>query len=159
MVLLSYLQYCLIETMNQVISLLPTLQMKGRWESDINGWFPFTYSQNWSCYLQNRINMFSLPVPTLIYLWEIYIFPGLVCLFCWRKYVDRSWEYINHSQTHECGNWDWGRAIPRKEVHKRDFPCSVLPQRDHHSSFFPPTYSLRGTISPTPSLLPTVSES
>ncbi len=28
------------------------------------------------------------------------------------KYVDRSWEYINRSQTHECGNWDWGRAIP-----------------------------------------------
>jgi hypothetical protein len=25
--------------------------------------------------------------------------------FCWRKYVDRSWEYINRSQTHECGNW------------------------------------------------------
>jgi hypothetical protein len=22
------------------------------------------------------------------------------------KYVDRSWEYINCSQTHECGNWD-----------------------------------------------------
>jgi hypothetical protein len=28
------------------------------------------------------------------------------------KYVDRSWEYINRSQTHECRNWDWGRAIP-----------------------------------------------
>ncbi len=22
------------------------------------------------------------------------------------KYVDRSWEYINGSQTHECRNWD-----------------------------------------------------
>ncbi len=21
------------------------------------------------------------------------------------KYVDRSWEYLNGSQTHECGNW------------------------------------------------------
>jgi hypothetical protein len=28
------------------------------------------------------------------------------------KYVDRSREYINRSQTHECGNWDWGRAVP-----------------------------------------------
>ncbi len=37
-------------------------------------------------------------------LWEIYLFPGWVCLFCCRKNVDRSWEYINHSQTHECGN-------------------------------------------------------
>ncbi len=26
--------------------------------------------------------------------------------------ADPSWEYINRSQTHECGNWDCGRAIP-----------------------------------------------
>jgi hypothetical protein len=26
---------------------------------------------------------------------ELYtVFPRWVCLFCWRKYVDRSWEYI-----------------------------------------------------------------
>ncbi len=37
----------------------------------------------------------------------------------------RSWEYINRSQTHECGNWDWGRTIPRKGIHKWDFRCSV----------------------------------
>ncbi len=24
----------------------------------------------------------------------------------------KTWEYINRSQTHECGNWDCGRAIP-----------------------------------------------
>jgi hypothetical protein len=34
---------------------------------------------------------------------DLYI-PRSVCLFCWRKYVDRSWNYINRSQTHECGN-------------------------------------------------------
>ncbi len=28
------------------------------------------------------------------------------------KYVDLFWEYINCSQTHECGNWEWGRAGP-----------------------------------------------
>ncbi len=33
-------------------------------------------------YFQNRIIMICLPIPTLIYLWEIYIFPGMVCLFC-----------------------------------------------------------------------------
>ncbi len=33
-------------------------------------------------------------------------------------------EYINRSQTHDCGNWDWDRAIPRKGIHKRDFLCS-----------------------------------
>ncbi len=65
--------------------LVRTLQMKGRWESNINVWFPFIYSQKWNCYFQNRIRMFCMPVPTLIYLWEIYIFPGSVCLFCCRE--------------------------------------------------------------------------
>jgi hypothetical protein len=37
------------------------------------------------------------------------------------KYVDRSWEYVNRSQTHECRDWGWGRAIPRKGIHKWDF--------------------------------------
>jgi hypothetical protein len=41
------------------------------------------------------------------------------------KYVDRSWKYINHSHTHECGNWDWGRAIPLLEINKWDFRCSA----------------------------------
>ncbi len=39
--------------------------------------------------------------------------------------MDQSWEYINRSQTHECGNRDWRRAIPRKGIHKWDFPCSA----------------------------------
>ncbi len=26
--------------------------------------------------------------------------------------ADPSWEYIIRSQTHECGNWDWGPDIP-----------------------------------------------
>ncbi len=30
---------------------LYTLQMKGRWESDINVWFPFMYSRKWNCAL------------------------------------------------------------------------------------------------------------
>jgi hypothetical protein len=49
-----------------------------------------------------------------------------ICLFCSRKYVDQSWEYINRSQTHECGKRKWGSAIPRKGIHKRDFRCSVV---------------------------------
>jgi hypothetical protein len=70
-----------------------------------------------------------LPVPTLIYLWEIYKFQRSVWLFCCRKilYVDRTREYINRSQTHEGGNWDWGRAIPRNGIHKWDFTCSAAP--------------------------------
>ena len=55
----------------------------------------------------------SVSISTFMCLWANYIFPRWVCLFCWRKYVDWSWEYI---KTHECGNWGWGRAIPRKGI-------------------------------------------
>jgi hypothetical protein len=64
--------------------------------------------------------------------------PGLLQRLQWQSYalttqlileeicgVDRSCEYINRSQTHECGNWGWGRAIPRKGIYKRNCRCSV----------------------------------
>ncbi len=51
----------------------------------VNVWFPFMYSPKRNSYFQNRIIMFGLPVPTLTYLWEIYIFPGSICLFCCRE--------------------------------------------------------------------------
>ncbi len=73
-------------------------------------------------YFQNRIIMLCIPVPTLIYMCEIYI--SRISLAA-AKYVDGSWEYINRSQTHECENWDWGHAIARKGIHKWNFPCSV----------------------------------
>ncbi len=73
--------------------------------------------------------MFCLPVPTLIYLWEIYIqyFQDRSACSAAGKHVDRSWEYINRSHSHECGSWDWGRAIPRKGIHKLGFSlqCSL----------------------------------
>ncbi len=59
----------------------------------------------------------SVPISTFMRLWVIYIFPRSVCLICWRKYVDRSWDYINRV---------WGRAIPRKGIHKWDFRCSAF---------------------------------
>jgi hypothetical protein len=45
----------------------------------------------------------------------IYVFPEVKLFIYFQdrsaysaagKYLDRSWEYINRSQTHECGNWD-----------------------------------------------------
>ncbi len=60
----------------------------------------------------------SIPISTFMPLWANYIFPWSVCLFCERNYVDGSWDYINRSQTHECWNWGWCRAFPRKGIHK-----------------------------------------
>ncbi len=84
----------------------------------------------WNKYSQERNIGASVPIFTFMCLWANYIFPRWVCLFCWRKYVDRSWEYINRSQTHECGNWGWGRAIPIKGNYKRNCRCSAV-----HSHF------------------------
>ncbi len=74
---------------------------------------------------KQNYNVLSPSFYTHIYVWEIYIFPGSVCLFCCRKYVDQSWENINRSQTQECRNWDWGRAIPKKGIHECDFLWNV----------------------------------
>ncbi len=92
-------------------------------------------------YIQKRNIGVSVPIFTFLRLWANCIFPWSVCLFCWRKYVDRSWDYINRSQTHECWNWGWGRAIPRKGIHKWDFPCSVTNSFQNMWYICKPVYS------------------
>ncbi len=69
-------------------------------------------------YFQNRIIMFCLTIPTLIYLWEIYLFPGSVCLFCCSKICGQKILGIYRVQclhTHECWNLDWAAQFPEKE--------------------------------------------
>jgi hypothetical protein len=56
----------------QWVYVFTTVQMKGWWESNLNVWFPFMYFLKWNWYFQNRVIMFCLPVPILIYRWEIY---------------------------------------------------------------------------------------
>ena len=43
---------------------------------------------------------------------RFYIFPGSVHISSPAETAAPSWEYIIRSQTHECGNWDWGPNIP-----------------------------------------------
>jgi hypothetical protein len=69
--------------------------------------------------------MAKILISTFMCLWAIYVFPQSIWLFFCRKYVDQSWEYINRSQTHDCGNWDWGLALPRKGIYKLNFLCSA----------------------------------
>jgi hypothetical protein len=67
----------------------------------------------------------SVQISTFMCHWAISIFPRSVCLFCCRKICGPIWEYINRSQTHKCGNWDWGCTIPFLWIHNWDFRCSV----------------------------------
>ncbi len=56
----------------------------------------------------------SAPISTFMCLWAIYTVPGLpgvVYIFPPAEKPYRLWEYINRTQTHECGNWDWDPDI------------------------------------------------
>ncbi len=82
----------------------------------VNVWFPFMYYQKCNCYFQNRIIMFCLPVPTLIYLWEICIFPGSVCLSCCRE-ICGSFLGIYKSLT---DTWMWKLGLRLRNSQKRN---------------------------------------
>ncbi len=110
------------------------VQMKGRWESNINMVPIYVFPKNILLFPEQNYIVLSPSSYTLMYLWEIYIFPGSRSAYsAAAKYVYWSWEYVNRSQRHmNCGNWDWRHAIPRKGIHKWDFPCSVAPASPSH---------------------------
>ncbi len=68
----------------------------------------------------------SVPISTFMCLRAIYIYPRLVCLFCRKICGPILWiQYINRSQRHECGNWNWGRTLPVLGIQKWDFRHSA----------------------------------
>jgi len=80
---------------------------------------------------------FCLPIPTLIYsICEIFIyFQDLSVHFPAAKYVDRSWEYINRSQIHECRNWEQGHhSVSFLGIHKLE-PDIYMCILDSHLPF------------------------
>ncbi len=69
----------------------------------------------------NKIIMFCLPIPTVIYMWEILYFQDR-CLSIFLQPVCGLILQIYKLLTDTwCENLDWGRAIPRKGIHKWDF--------------------------------------
>jgi hypothetical protein len=105
-------------------SVMPALQMKGRLESYMNVWFPFMYSQKWNCaaslFLKQNYNVLSPNFYNYISAKDLYISRISLSYFAAAKYVDRFWEDINRSQTHESWKLEWGHTIPRKGIHKWD---------------------------------------
>ncbi len=72
------------------------------------------------------IYIYTVPIPTFMFLWGIYLLLWSVCLFCCRN-VGAPNVGINRSLTdiYESGNWDWGCAIPCQGIHKSKFLCIV----------------------------------
>ncbi len=101
---------------------------------------------------ENELHGLSLNFHFLVPVSDLYI-PAIslpIYIFCCRKICGPIlWEYINRWHTHECGNWDWGRAIPFLGIHKWDFCCSILlyPPRWEKMDFHFRTYCSGTSIS------------
>ncbi len=102
--------------------------MKGRWESNINVFFPFMYSQKWNCaaslFPKHNYNVLSPSSYTHISVRYLNI-SSIDLSIAAAKYVNWSWEYINRSQTHEGETGTGGPRNSQRRTHKWNFRCSV----------------------------------
>ena len=85
----------------------------------------FMYSQKQNCVV-------SFPIPTFMYLWVIYIFPGSICLFCCSKIGVLFVGIYKSLKDTWCRNWERCRTVSILGTHKSDLLCSV---GECHSGF------------------------
>ncbi len=76
--------------------------------------------------------MFCLSVPTLLYLWEIYIFPRSVCLFCCREICGPILG-IYKSLTN---TWMWKLELRLRNSQKKNTLMGFSLQCDHYNILF-----------------------
>ncbi len=105
------------------------LQVKGWWESNINVWFPFMYSQKWNCkaslFPKENYNVLFPSSCTHISVRDFYISRIGLSIFCCIqicrpilgifKSLTDTWMYVGI-----------GRAIPFLGIHKLDFMYSSV---------------------------------
>ena len=104
-----------------------TLQMKGRWESKINVWFPFTCSKQWNCTAllspTQNYNVLSPNFRIHVSLIDSYI--PRICQSIWLGSLILGIYTVNCLQIHECRNWGRGSAVHFLGINKPDFRYSV----------------------------------
>jgi hypothetical protein len=65
-----------------------------------------TQYQKFEIFPEKELHSLSPNFHIHVSLSALYVFQDLSAYSAAGKYVDRPWEHINRSQTHECGNWD-----------------------------------------------------
>jgi hypothetical protein len=99
-----------------------TLQMKDRWESNINVGFQFMYSQKWNCDVSLFPKQIVLSPSFHIHgsLSDLYI-PRI----CLPILLQPNRYRMIQIQIHECRNWEWCRTVLYLGTNKSDFRYSA----------------------------------
>ncbi len=88
-------------------------------------WYPTVYRKFETNITRNEtarpLSSFYIPV-SMSHLYILMIDPPFFAVL----FVDRSWEYINRSQIHECRNWEWGRTVSFRGIFVSNFRDSAF---------------------------------